>query len=64
MGYEGSCRFINDFHLSLKNLSFFIIDFVLHIFSFKSPALRAEMNEEGDADCAFSMRNGVKQDKI
>ena len=32
----------------------------LHLFSFKSPALRAEMNEEGDADCAFSMRNGVK----
>jgi len=33
--------------------------FVLHLFSFKSPALWAEMNEKGDADCAFSMRNGV-----
>jgi len=34
----------------------------LHIFSFKTPALRAVMSGEGDADCASSMRNGVKWD--
>jgi len=38
---------------SLKNMP-------LHLFSFKTPALRAVMSEEGVADCAFSMRNGVK----
>jgi 8-oxo-dGTP pyrophosphatase MutT (NUDIX family) len=40
-----------------------LIKTFLHPFSFKSPAKRAEMNEEGDADCAFSMRNGVKKTK-
>ena len=43
---------------------FFMICFsldLLHLFSFKSPASRAEMNEEGDADCAFSMRNCVNK---
>jgi len=38
----------------------YLLNSKLHLLSFKSPALRAEMNEEGDADCAFSMRNGVK----
>jgi hypothetical protein len=34
--------------------------FSLHLFSFKTPALRAVMSGEGDTDCASSMRNGVK----
>ena len=33
---------------------------ILHLCSFKTPTLWAVMSEEGDADCAFSMRNGVK----
>jgi hypothetical protein len=32
----------------------------LHLFSFKSPTSWAEMNETSAADCASSMRNGVK----
>jgi hypothetical protein len=36
----------------------------LHLFSFKTPALRAVMSGEGDADCASSMRNGVKKDNV
>jgi hypothetical protein len=32
----------------------------LHLFSFKMPALWAVMSEEGVADCASLMRNGVK----
>ena len=37
-----------------------IVQFTLHLFSFKTPALRAVMSGESDADCASSMRNGVK----
>jgi GTPase SAR1 family protein len=33
----------------------------LHLFSFKSPTKWAEMNETSSADCAFKMRNGVKE---
>ena len=33
----------------------------LHLFSFKTPNLLAFMSEKSDADCAFLMRNGVKQ---
>ena len=39
-------------------------DDALHLFSFKTPAKRAVMSGEGDADCASSMRNGVKQSWI
>ncbi len=37
-----------------------IITSELHLCSFKTPTPWAVMSEEGDADCAFSMRNGVK----
>jgi hypothetical protein len=33
---------------------------LLHLRSFKTPPLGAVMSEEDDADCAFSMRKGVK----
>ena len=32
----------------------------LHICTFKTPTSWAVMSEQGDADCAFKMRNGVK----
>ena len=31
----------------------------LHLFSFKTPTSWADLSEEGDADCALEMRNGV-----
>ena len=31
----------------------------LHLFSFKTPPLGADLSKEGDADCALEMRNGV-----
>jgi hypothetical protein len=34
--------------------------YVLHLHSFKTPPSGAVMSEEDDADCAFSMRKGVK----
>ena len=34
-------------------------NFVLHLFSFKTPPLGADLSKEGDADCALEMRNGV-----
>ena len=56
---------IDDF-FSQEELSVFLQNDVvkqkyndLHLFSFKTPAKRALMSEEGDADCAYSMRNGV-----
>jgi hypothetical protein len=33
---------------------------MLHLCSFKTPTPWAVMSEEGDADCALKMRNGVK----
>jgi hypothetical protein len=33
---------------------------VLHLCTFKTPTKWAVMSEQGDADCAFEMRNGVK----
>ena len=36
----------------------------LHLFSFKTPTSWADLSEEGDADCALEMRNGVKCDDI
>jgi len=35
------------------------IRYYLHLFAFKSPTKRAEMNETSAADCAFQTRNGV-----
>jgi len=34
----------------------------LHLRSFKTPPSGAVMSDEDDADCAFSMRKGVKVD--
>jgi hypothetical protein len=36
----------------------------LHLRSFKTPPSGAVMSDEDDADCAFSMRKGVKRHKI
>ena len=36
----------------------------LHLCTFKTPASRAVMSERGDADCAFKMRNGVKDAEL
>ena len=34
---------------------------LLHLRSFKTPPSGAVMSDEDDADCAFSMRKGVKK---
>ena len=34
--------------------------YYLHLCTFKTPPSGAVMSERGDADCAFLMRNGVK----
>ena len=44
-----------------KNLA--LVRMFLHICTFKTPAKRAVMSEQGDADCTFQMRNGVKEIK-
>jgi hypothetical protein len=53
---------------SLSNQSYFVIGGILlfsiivsqlHLCTFKTPTSWAVMSGEGDADCAFSMRNGV-----
>ena len=36
---------------------------MLHLCTFKTPTSWAVMTEQGDADCAFQMRNGVKHPK-
>ena len=36
----------------------------LHLRSFKTPPSGAVMSDEDDADCAFSMRKGVKSGKV
>ena len=36
----------------------------LHLCTFKTPTSWAVMTEQGDADCAFEMRNGVKKNFI
>ena len=33
---------------------------IIHLCTFKTPTSSAVMSEQGDADCAFIMRNGVK----
>ena len=33
---------------------------MLHLCTFKTPPNGGVMSEQGDADCAFLMRNGVK----
>ena len=38
--------------------------YLLHLRSFKTPPKGAVMSDEDDADCAFSMRKGVKVVKI
>ena len=35
----------------------------LHLCTFKTPPSGAVMSERGDADCAFSMCNGVNYEK-
>jgi hypothetical protein len=40
--------------------TFFKIERIKNLFSFKTPTKWAVMSEQGDADCAFEMRNGVK----
>jgi superfamily II RNA helicase len=37
---------------------------VLHLCTIKTPTLSAVMSEQGVADCAFQMRNGVKNDRV
>jgi superfamily II RNA helicase len=37
---------------------------VLHLCTIKTPTLSAVMSEQGVADCAFQMRNGVKKDRV
>ena len=39
---------------------FIITKYSLHLCTFKTPTLWAVMSEQGDADYAFEMRNGVK----
>ena len=34
--------------------------YILHLCTFKTPPKGAVMSEQGDADCALKMRNGVK----
>ena len=36
----------------------------LHLRSFKTPPSGAVMSDEDDADCAFSMRKGVKLHEV
>ena len=37
-------------------------DSILHLCTFKTPTKWAVMSEQGDADCAFEMRNGVNDE--
>jgi len=39
---------------------FLFSDNFLHLCTFKTPTSSAVMSEQGDADCAFIMRNGVR----
>jgi hypothetical protein len=47
---------ITTFEMEMENF----IKEILHLCTFKSPTLSADMNEQCDADCALKMRNGVK----
>jgi hypothetical protein len=37
---------------------------MLHLCAFKTPTSWAFMTEQGDADCVFEMRSGVKKSNI
>jgi len=39
---------------------FSFLKIFLHLCTIKTPTLSAVMSEQGGADCAFQMRNGVK----
>ena len=47
--------------MSSKILLKIINQNVLHLCTFKTPPKGGVISEQGDADCAFLMRNGVKK---
>ena len=53
---------ISNFNLIYKDGVKHMVNTVLNLFSFTTPPLGAVMSDEGVANCAFSMRNGVKKD--